>query len=143
MKKRLIRAEDTKYDKVAELLKQMSDADLFFLAQDLDEHAHTKFLEGIVTNNNDELNRIFTENDLSYAQVFEIGLRMAKNGYYDYNSPFIYYHKDTKEIESIPMDYVKKMISNSDNIMADFVVAVMSYSKLESIPQEIRDVING
>lgn len=143
MKKRLIRAEDTKYDKVAELLKQMSDADFFFLAQDLDEHAHTKFLEGIVTNNNDELNRIFTENDLSYAQVFEIGVRMTKNGYYDYNSPFICYHKDTKEIESIPMDYVKKMISNSDNIMADFVVAVMSYSKLESIPQEIRDVING
>jgi len=141
-KRRLIRTADEKQDTIAELLKQMSNSGLFHLAKDLDEVANTKFVDGIVENNDDEIERLLSSNNLSLASAFAIGVNAARKGWYSNTSPYVYMHDDL-EIESIDEDYVKTLISNSDSAMMDFVNAIVAHPNLDSIPQEIKDVING
>lgn len=141
--KRLIRiADDTQFNQIKNVIKELSNSDLFELAEDLDEHAGTKFVDGIVANNDKELENLLNEQEMSLSDVFTLGVKSMEKGWYNSKSPYVYMH-DYMEIESIDEDYVKTLLSNSDNAMKEFINAIIANPNLSSVPQEIRDIING
>ena len=141
--KRLIRiADDTQFNQMNNIIEEISNDDLFELAEDLDEHAGTRFVEGIVKNDDKELEKLLSEQEISLSDAFSLGVKLTKNGWYNSSSPYIYMHDDG-EIESIDDDYVKTMLSTSDNAMTSFINAIIANPNLLSVPQTIKDLING
>ena len=141
--KRLIRiADDTKFNQIKNVIKELSNEDLFELAEDLDENAGTKFVDGIVVNNDKELENLLSEQGMSLSDAFSLGVKSTEKGWYNSKAPYVYMHDDM-EIESIDDDYVKTLLSTSDNAMVEFINAIIAHPDLDSVPQEIKDVING
>ncbi len=140
--KRLIRiADDTQFNQIKNIIEEISNDDLFELAEDLDEHAGTRFVEGIVKNDDKNIENLLNEQGMSLSDAFSLGIKLTENGWYNSSSPYIYMHDDG-EIESIDEDYVKTLLTNNDNAMTSFINAIIANPNLLSVPQEIKDIIN-